>query len=187
MSKRSGLVCLDRWISRRTSVAAFMLVLQVSTHRSTLFKWPTYLQMFLVIKASYYGEEMLERDHIIRFWMVRHGAGRASSPIPTADRNRRCWSHLILLFLLQFWRLLSFVFATPVHFRMEIDVTVVYRSERGTQIMCPVADDFSTVQSTRYRCGYIAWCRKHVLTAQQDQHSHRVCCYNIIRHRISRE
>jgi len=37
-----------------TSMAAFMLV----------------LQMFFVIRASYYGQEMLDRDHIIRSWAM---------------------------------------------------------------------------------------------------------------------
>lgn len=41
--------------------------------RSTLVKYPTYLQMFLVIRASYYGKEIVERDHVFRFWVVRAG------------------------------------------------------------------------------------------------------------------
>jgi hypothetical protein len=37
-----------------TSLSAFMLV----------------LQMFFVIRASYYGKEMLDRDHVLRSWMM---------------------------------------------------------------------------------------------------------------------
>lgn len=48
-------------------------------------------------------------------------------------------------------------FFKPVSiFMTETDITVVYRSGRGIQVMCLAADGFSTVQSSRYRCGYIA-------------------------------
>ncbi|KAF9468826.1 hypothetical protein BDZ94DRAFT_1303986 [Collybia nuda] len=53
-----------------TSVAAFMLVFQASSYRNAIVTLPIYLQMFLVVRASYYGREMLERDHVLRFWMM---------------------------------------------------------------------------------------------------------------------
>lgn len=97
--------------------------------------------MFLVIRASYYGKEIVERDHVFRFWVVRAGCAFTTyngQLIINLDANLTLYG----LFCCCSGNFHS-SFCTVAIFRPEL---IFCRLEQRIHVVCLVTDDFSIVQ-----------------------------------------